>query len=297
MTTPDPKEQWLADRQNSVGGSEAATVMGINPFDTEFKLYMRKSGLMPRVEETEAMRMGHVMEPVIAQRYEVETGRETFDPGEYEIARRVAHEDMHATIDRLIRPMITPKGISTVGGVLQLKNVGTHMGKHWEEGLPLYVQVQIQHEMFVTSSDWGSGAAIIGGSRFVWQDVDINQKFCTYLAERCAAFMRAVREGRPPEAKADDTDALRTLYPKHEPGKTKELSPDLMALDDELQAAVADMRRARRKVLKCSNRIKQAVGSAERGVLPDGTTYTYTSKERKGYTVRPATVRRLRRLK
>ena len=220
-------EQWLADRQNSVGGSEAATVMGINPFDTEFKLYMRKSGLMPRVEETEAMRMGHVLEPVIAKLYQDETHRDTQDPGEYTIRRLDSFPDMHATLDRIILPIVIatsanvtvrkPESVDkiTKQGVLQLKSVGTHMGKHWDEQIPLYVQVQVQHEMFVSGLQWGSVAALIGGQRFVWDDVTLNAEFVLYLAERCAAFMRAVREGRPPEAGADDTDALRTLYPKH----------------------------------------------------------------------------------
>ncbi len=288
----DAHEQWLKDRQTSVGGSEAASVMGVNPWQTPLQLYMRKAGLAPDVVETEAMRMGHVMEPVIDQLYRKETGRETIDPGEYAIERRGDHPDMHATLDRLA---FSEPSLVLADMVAQYKNVGTHMGKHWDDGIPLYVQVQVQHEMFVSGRLCGSVAALIGGNRFVWDDVTRNHAFCEHLAERCAAFMACVREEHPPEVGADDTDALKLLYPTHDPGKTKELPADLIDLDDELRAAMMDMRQARRRVLACSNKIKAAVGDAERGVLPNGTVYAFKARARNGYTVRPTTIRTLRR--
>ncbi|MGH3627235.1 MAG: YqaJ viral recombinase family protein, partial [Sciscionella sp.] len=34
-----PREQWLAERRKGIGGSDIATLLGINPYQSEYELW------------------------------------------------------------------------------------------------------------------------------------------------------------------------------------------------------------------------------------------------------------------
>lgn len=70
------REEWLAlRRQLGIGGSEAATVAGLNPFSSPLTLYMQKTGAIPETESSEATWLGTVLEEHIAKRFEEKTGK------------------------------------------------------------------------------------------------------------------------------------------------------------------------------------------------------------------------------
>lgn len=284
------RAEWLADRELTIGASEAAAVVGATPWQTKLQLYMVKRGLMSEVERTELLNMGHAMEPIINDLFCEKTGRQTDNPGEFCVAKNPEYPGMSATLDRIILP-----GEGTGFGNLQLKNVGPRMARHWDDEYPLYVKVQMQAEMMCAGFRWSSVAAVIAGQRFFTRDLERDDTFCAHLAEQCREFMVCVREGIQPEPNEKDADALRILYPKHEPGSVKALHPDCACIDADLLRAMEDLKDARARVRLHSNRIKGSIGDAEKGVLPDGTSYTFRTVNRRGFKVRPTTYRRLRR--
>ena len=52
------REEWLAWRRTGIGGSDAAAVIGLNPFRSRIEVYADKMGMMPEKEDTESMRLG-----------------------------------------------------------------------------------------------------------------------------------------------------------------------------------------------------------------------------------------------
>ncbi|RLU79265.1 hypothetical protein CTZ27_37105 [Streptomyces griseocarneus] len=56
---------WLAARQQGIGGSEIAAVLGLSPYESAFSLWHRKQGLVKPVEETDVMYWGKLHEPTI----------------------------------------------------------------------------------------------------------------------------------------------------------------------------------------------------------------------------------------
>ena len=42
---PATHQEWLDERKKGIGSSEAGTVMGVNHFDTPYKLWRRKTGV------------------------------------------------------------------------------------------------------------------------------------------------------------------------------------------------------------------------------------------------------------
>ncbi len=289
------REQWLEDRKGSVGGSEAATVMGCNPFDTPLALYARKRDEIPAVETTIPMMVGHHMESFIDERYQDETGRTTDDLGAFTIQRRGDAPWMHATLDRRIMPNVD----HDMPGVLQCKNVGHRMAGKWSDGeIPIYVQVQIQHEMFVSKMDWGSVAALLGGNEFVWRDVEPHEVIHKALARECESFMRSVREGIPPDATADDGDVVRLLNPTAIPGKTIVLPDEAINLTEIIDVQGSLLDRYGKVVEAAKARLLQLIGDAETAELPGGGgAWTCKTVNKKAYKVKASESRQLRRKK
>lgn len=289
------RESWLKDRMGSVGGSEAATVMGCNPYDTKLALYARKRRELPEKESTLPMQVGHHMESFIDERYKEETSRTTSNLGRFTIQRRGDCPSMHATLDRSIRPCDG----HDMPGVLQCKNVGHRMASNWNTGdIPVPVQVQIQHEMFVSKMEWGSVAALLGGSEFVWQDVERYDRFCSALARECAAFMKAVRKGRPPKAEAGDLDVVRLLNPTAVPGREIDLPDEAIELTDRYDAYNEIVKGNERTLNGIKARLQQLVGDAELGKVPgDNGAWQCTTVNNMGSVTKPYSYRQLRRKK
>lgn len=293
MTREQQRDQWLEERNQSVGASEVPTVLGCNPFDTPFALWARKTGNAPPKEQTEQMRMGHVMEPVIATEYCRETKRTVTDPGEFTIQQRAGWPFLHATLDRLVRPCKE----HDMPGPLELKNVGARMTAHWTDGVPLYVALQLQAQMAVIGADWGSVAALLAGQYFVWQDMERDDDFIAAMLVKVEAFIVLVKTETPPEPSGADLATLGQMYPQEEPGLEVELPESLAPVAERWEAG----KRARTDIAAAVDgdeaTLKAAIGEAEYGVLPDGRRYSCRVQRRKEHTVKESTFRVLRRLK
>lgn len=58
--------EWHAARRGRIGGSEAAALLGLSPWESEFSLWHRKTGVLDTERDNDEMRAGRLLEPVIA---------------------------------------------------------------------------------------------------------------------------------------------------------------------------------------------------------------------------------------
>jgi putative phage-type endonuclease len=63
------REDWLAFRRTGIGGSDAAAILGLNPYFSPFDVYADKLGLRPDQDDNEAMRQGRDFEDYVARRF------------------------------------------------------------------------------------------------------------------------------------------------------------------------------------------------------------------------------------
>lgn len=281
-------EEWIAARRLSVGGSDSAALFGINPYKSEYELWAEKSGLLePSRLESEALYWGKALEPVIADRYAQETGRELIDHGRFTIYR---DGYMSCTPDREVA------GDTRGPGLLSIKNVTQFKASDWAIEPPVYYQIQLQHELAVMGAPWGSFAVLIGGNRFHWLDVERNEAFIEELRSRVAEFQRRVVETDPPpvDSSRRTSEALAKLYAA-ENGETVRLQQDASIVDAELQAIKRSIKDLEAQRDERENQLRALIGSASAALLADGTVYTLKTVTRKGYTVADSTFRQLRR--
>lgn len=257
-------EEWLAIRRTGIGASEAAAVLGVSPYSSPLRVWGEKIGALAPLEETEAMRWGRLLEPVIAEEYSREAGRAPLE-NPRAMYRSADAPWMFATPDRLWR------GPRTV--VVEIKTTGGYAFDPLDE-LPIHFQVQCQHQLYVLGLDVASLVILVGGQRLYWRDLERNDAFLRVLVERLRDFWRRVELLEPPEATADDREVLRALYPR-DSGVTIELPPEAADWDRELLEIREELRTLERRKETIEARIKQCIGEASYGRLPDGTRYSW----------------------
>lgn len=289
------RAEWLAERRNGIGASEAAAVLGVNPWRSALDVYADKRGLVPpdEVDGNDAIEAGHRLEPVLAAWYADRTGMEVEDPGAHAIVW-LKGQPVFATPDRYV---VDPRAPERGRGVLELKTTSAYARDEWSgEEPPVWTAVQLQHQMLVTGCTWGAAAVLIGGQAFrCTAPIAANPGFQKQLLERELAFWRMVREGQEPAPDhVGDARALLRLHPKDD-GSVIQLPGDLAAVDRELEELREKRCELDDAIELRSNRIKAAMGDAAVGVLPGGVSYGWETSERKGYAVKATTTRTLRR--
>jgi putative phage-type endonuclease len=293
-TTTDARSQWLAERRTGVGSSDAAVIAGVSPWKSLFALWCEKTGVAEIApDESEYLEWGHRLEPVIAQKYADDTGRLVQDPGPYNIQRHPSESWCLATLDRVLPgPPL---------GLLEIKTAANWKQDEWADGdAPLLYLVQVQHQLAVYSTaEYASLAVLFGGQKFRWLDVPRNQPFIDALLAQEHAFWRTVETGvpPPPDASPRTRELLQRLYPRHEPGLVIPLPGEAIGWDENREEALRQIKYWEAEKLQSENMLRGALGTAERGVLPNGTVYSWMAHDRRAYTVEAATIRTLRRQK
>lgn len=131
------KPEWLQYRKSGIGGSESASVLGVNPYQTRRELALSKLGIIGEQPDNPAMERGRTMEPIISDLFTQRTGIELITSPVS--LRHPEHQHMLASFDR-----VTTDGET----VVEIKCPGLNVfGKSKREGLPISWLIQLQHYM------------------------------------------------------------------------------------------------------------------------------------------------------
>ena len=248
----ESRDEWLAERQKWIGASDAGTILGLNPHESPMSLYLRKRGEIEPKQETLAMWLGHEMEPIIAKRYEIETGRHLYDPGDYAILHHPVHEWLTATRDR------TTTFDSGDHGPVELKAPGDRMARDWSEcDSPLCYQVQLQIQMACMGAKEGEIAAIVGNDRFYCIRYQRDDAFLEVVIPVLREFWECVKNGVRPAIDGTESTrrAIRALHPDDNgetitlPSEFEEELKELSFLEGKIEEMKLDAEKIRNHVM------------------------------------------------
>ena len=289
------RKKWLESRRRGIGASNAGTILGLNPFKSEYSLWCEYCGLIdpPDLSDNEAVEWGIIHEPLIAAKYTKVTGRELDDPGRYTIQTHPKIEWMIATLDRIIRPFD-----SRGPGALEIKTTGSRHEWEWDEDSPAAYQAQLQHQLAVMGFGWGSLAVLIGGQKFRYVDYPRNDRFIEFLIEMEQQFWDRVESGEAPpvDGSYSTKEALERLYPKDR-GTSIALPEDAFSWAERRTKAKDAIKEAEEELMKVENLIRAAIGDNAVGLLGDGSGFSYRLQKRAAYTVPEKSFRVLREIK
>lgn len=261
MTVEEMQDRgkWLEARRGGIGGSDAAAIVGLSPWKSAFALWLEKTGQAEpeNLSENERVYWGTQLEDLIAREFTKRTGKETRRRG------LMANDDfpfLLASVDRLI-----------VGEDAGLECKTSSFGKAWDgEEVPDSYYVQCLHYMLVTGAARWYIAALIGGNRFVWKEVQRDEKDVAALLEAEKEFWRKVeaREMPPVDGTASCTKALSERFRGGLP--PIELPTEAGAMLAELAELEAAGKRIDTQAEEIKNRFREMLGDAEEGIFRKG---------------------------
>lgn len=289
------REEWLLQRQEGIGGSDAAAALGQSRFKTPYQLYLEKRGELPpeNLDEKEHVHFGNLMEEIIAREYARRN--------EVKVRRRnaiIAHPKypwMRANVDRLVEGR-------RIG--LECKNVDGMAFRFGEWGEPGTDQVpdeylfQCVHYMAVLDYPEWHLAACVGGNKLKVFIIPRDAELEEMVIEQEHAFWERVQSGQAPEPDFEHASTgglLKRLYAGTD-GSEVDIS-EIEHWHKVRQDAAAEVKLYEAVVESASNHILHKMGVAAIGRLPDGTFYRRKETERKGYVVEPSTYMDFRHMK
>lgn len=279
---------WLRERRTGIGGSDAAAVLGLNPWRSPLAVYAEKIGAADDAEENEAMLWGTKLEPLVLDHFGSVTGR-IVRPAQT-LLRSKTHPWILATLDGI------QESEDRGEGQVEIKCTG--LAEKWEEGPPPYVLAQVQHQLHVTSYPYASVAALFNGKSFAWWDIERDEEFIAHMLDVEAEFWGRVELREPPDPGPTwgDRQTLARLYPK-DSGAIVQLDDSFTVVDQRLEELKAEKKKIEAQIMAGENALKGIIGDASMAVLPSGISYSYLTQERKTYAVEAQSFRVLKRKK
>jgi putative phage-type endonuclease len=221
------RADWLKVRTRGIGSSDAAAAVGLNPYQSQLELWLIKTGRdqnLPKIDpndESSPMYWGTVLEPIVAVHYTRRTKNKV---------RRINAVLQHPEPDKSW--MLANIDYSVIGSdevqILECKTAGEYGSKLWRDGVPEYIQCQVQHQMAVTGKAVVDVCVLICGQEIRVYRVERDDELIARLIQLERQFWRYVETDTPPPADGSESAgiALRALYP-HDTGSTLDLSDDL----------------------------------------------------------------------
>ena len=250
-------EQWLDYRRTGIGGSDAATVAGLNPHCSLYTLYNDKLGLIPAKEDNEAMRQGRDFEDYVARRWIEATGKKV---------RRNCH--MWRSDERPFMLADIDRKVVGENAGLECKTTSAYNKADLEGGeVPLTYYVQCQHYMAVMGFDRMYLAVLVLGVWFYHFVIERDEGEIASLIEQEQAFWRLVETNSPPPVDGSDStaDALAAIYPTETVAGRVQLTGKAAALIGDIEAMKKEQDALKESINRAKATIMQEIGEAEGG--------------------------------
>lgn len=244
-------EAQRQQRQQFIGGSDAATAIGINPYKTPLDLYFEKIGRAEPFDGNEATYWGNVLEQPVANRLAEETGLKLRRHSQTLIAADYPFMGCHLDFKVTGQPI-----------AVEIKTGGFFTRKDWgpsgSDQIPDQYLAQVHHQMIVSGYDKALVGVLLGGQEFRHYEIGLDKGLAEIIIEKESAFWQCVTTRTPPPAIT--LSDIAALYPI-DTGSSIEAPLSVVELVEELKAAKTKANDAATKVELIEIQIKNFIGS------------------------------------
>ena len=200
-------EEWLELRKSSIGGSDAAATVSMNPYSSLISLYADKKGLSKDKETSEAMRLGTDLEAYVAERFCEKEGKKVRN--DFFMYADDEYDFLTANVDRRI--------VGENAG-LECKTMGSFNGYNLEgEEIPPHYYCQCMHYMSVMGFEKMYLAILVLQKGLYVFTIDRDEDFINSLRAAEVEFWthNIMNDIMPaPDGSESSLDTLKELYPE-----------------------------------------------------------------------------------
>lgn len=267
------RDEWLQHRRNSIGGSDAAAILGMNQWASPYSVWADKLGKLPEKEDTEPMRLGRDLEDYVAKRFTEATGKKV--RRENAIITNPDYPFAHANVDRMV--------VGEDAG-LECKTTRSLTFKQFKNGeFPDNYYAQCVHYMMVTGAAKWYLAVLVLGEGFYTFCIERDEAEIDALANSEEEFWHFVENEEPPitDGNKATTEAISTIYADSNPGSEIQLFGYDTDLREYLSLAT-QIRKLKERQDEVANKIKAHMGETEKA-SSDSYKVSWTSSKRKTF--------------
>lgn len=274
--------EWVADRRNRIGASEAAAACGLSTYMSRFRLWEIKRGLVEPEPETEAMRWGTLLEPLVLREWCQKHDAEILTT---QYAADVSTDPpIRATIDAIVIMPASPFADRIV-------EVKTTTSRNKELGIeddqiPMSWYVQVQLQMAAVGHDEAIVVALVDQREMREFRVKRNDEAIERIVAACAEFWRYVVTGEVPPIEWANVPELPRRHIYLDPGPVMELPTDAAAAWDEYETLGPQIAQLEKRRKAAQEIVLRSMGDCRRAQY-GGREIVSKVVSRGAYTVKP----------
>lgn len=292
-------------RMSGIGGSDASTVCGVNPYKTSYELYLEKTGQIEcdDLSDNQAVHFGNVLEDVVATEYASRTQQNLRRCNQF-----IRDDEMDFLIANIDRDVVGSKRI------LECKTAGQYMSNDWgpgcrlgddgsflsfDDGVPMPYLMQVTHYMAVCKVPEADLAVLIGGRDFRVYRLTFDADLWASMLRQYMTFWMCVESLTPP-----DPDMLHRSMPDLLNRIHPSLIKRMVFLDDSADTWATVLDEAEEKIAAYKKvvdgaklHIRWLTGDSHCALTPEGRLFEEKVVLRKGYTVASTDVRTFKEVK
>jgi len=284
------KIDWLKWRQKGIGGSDIASVCGINQWKSPLALWHEKTEkIKDEGEENLPAELGTYLEPFMKERFEKWIKKEEgIDIVVVNIPYILQHKENPIALANLDGILLHPDKLACI---TEYKTTSEYFYKSWQdENLPDNYYLQVQWYLYVTGLEYCYLSFLIGNRKFDVLIIERNQEVIDEIVEKAEHFWNTFvvpKVAPAPSGDISSSEALKSIYPKEEEGTIVDLTGDG---DLEHNFVKVDFVNEQIKGLKEELEVNKQAIKAKQGIaevlICGEKKATWKEQERKEYTVK-----------
>lgn len=148
------RKTWLEERKKGLGGSDAAAVLGLNPYMTNVDLWKIKTGrkVQEDISEKPFVKYGTEAEKHLIALFALDFPQYEVIHTDNDLIRHPQYEFLHASLDgRLIEKATGRRGILEIKTTNILQSM---QNEKWNDAIPQNYFCQVLHYLNVTGFDF-----------------------------------------------------------------------------------------------------------------------------------------------
>jgi putative phage-type endonuclease len=261
------RDQWLEVRKGGIGSSDAASAIGLNPYKSQLELWLEKTGRAGSSGEHQGMDdprfWGTLLEPYVAVAYQQKTNRKV-----RKLNAVLQHPTLPFMLANIDREVIGSPDVQ----ILECKTAGEFGSRLWKEGVPEYIQLQVQHQLAVTGKAAADVAVLLCGQKLEVHRIERDDEIIARLMVLESHFWGFVESDTPPSADGSESAAraLRHLYRGNDTTLDFTGDVELSNTLDALAELDGELAAKEREAERLKQVIQQAMGDASKAAFANG---------------------------